>query len=101
MATSSFQDIINEETPVLIDFWADWCQPCHMLAPIIKELKNDLGDRLRVVKIDTEKHQALSQKFNIKGIPTMILFKEGKVLWRQSGVLPNEEIKKQIVGFLS
>ena len=71
-----------------------------MLAPIIKELKNDLGDRLRVVKIDTEKHQSLSQKFNIKGIPTMILFKEGKLLWRQSGVLPKEEIRRQIEGFL-
>ena len=100
MAASSFQDIINSETPVLIDFWADWCQPCHMLAPIIKELKNDLGDRLRVVKIDTEKHPKLSQKFNIKGIPTMILFKEGKLLWRQSGVLPKEEIRRQIEGFL-
>lgn len=100
MATSSFQDIINSETPVLIDFWADWCQPCHMLAPIIKELKNDLGDRLRVVKIDTEKHPELSQKFNIKGIPTMILFKEGKLLWRQSGVLPKEQIRQSIEGFL-
>lgn len=93
---ASFQDIINGETPVLIDFWADWCQPCHMLAPILKELKSDLGNRLRIVKIDTEKHPELSMKFQIKGIPTMMLFKDGQNVWRQSGVLPKEEIRRQI-----
>lgn len=89
-----FSDIINSETPVLIDFYADWCAPCKMMPPILKEVKSNLGERIKIIKIDTEKNRQVSVKYDIRSIPTMVLFKEGKVLWRQSGVLPAPELLK-------
>ncbi len=89
---SSFSDIINAKTPVLVDFYADWCGPCKTLAPILKEVKDELGDNIKIVKIDVDKNQPLSAKYQVRGVPTMILFKEGKLLWRQSGVLQKHDI---------
>ncbi len=89
---SSFSDIINAKTPVLVDFYADWCGPCKMLAPILKDVKDELGDNIKIVKIDVDKNQPLSAKYQVRGVPTMILFKEGKLLWRQSGVLQKNDI---------
>ena len=89
---SSFDKIINSNTPVLIDFFADWCGPCKMLAPILKQVKDELGEELKVVKIDVDKNQALATKYQVKGVPTMMLFKGGKQLWRQSGVLQKNDI---------
>lgn len=89
---SSFDKIIDSETPVLIDFFADWCGPCKMLAPILKQVKDELGDALKVVKIDVDKNQPLASKYQVKGVPTMMLFKQGKQVWRQSGVLQKQEI---------
>ncbi|XLS30700.1 thioredoxin [Flavobacteriaceae bacterium M23B6Z8] len=89
---SSFQKIIDSEVPVLIDFYADWCGPCKTLAPIIKEVKQELGDRIKVVKIDVDKNQKLASRFQVRGVPTMMLFQNKKQLWRQSGVLPKQEI---------
>lgn len=89
---SSFNDIINSETPVLVDFSADWCGPCKMLAPILKQVKEELGDALKIVKIDVDKNQLLSTKFQVRGVPTMLLFKNGKQVWRQSGVLQKNDI---------
>ena len=89
---SSFNDIINSDTPVLVDFSADWCGPCKMLAPILKQVKEDLGDSLKIVKIDVDKNQLLSAKFQVRGVPTMLLFKNGKQVWRQSGVLQKNDI---------
>ena len=83
-----------------IDFYADWCAPCKMLTPILKDLKSELGDRLKVVKIDVDANNAIAGRFQIRGVPTMMLFKEGKVLWRQSGVLPKDAILDAIGGFL-
>ncbi|MEP0264795.1 thioredoxin [Dokdonia sp.] len=95
---SSFSQIINSETPVLVDFYADWCGPCKMLAPILKDLKEELGDAVKIVKIDVDKNQPLAAKYQVKGVPTMILYKNGKQVWRQSGVVQKEQLKQVITG---
>lgn len=89
---SSFNRIIDSEQLVLVDFHADWCGPCKVLAPILKEVKAELGAGVKIIKIDVDKNQPLSAKYQVRGVPTMLLFKEGKQLWRQSGVLQKEEI---------
>ena len=96
---SSFNDIINSDTPVLVDFHADWCGPCKMLAPILKEVKEELGDKVKIVKIDVDKNQPLAARYQVRGVPTMMLFKNGQQLWRQSGVMQKEEIKNKILSF--
>jgi thioredoxin 1 len=96
---SSFKDIIKSETPVLVDFYADWCGPCKTLAPILKQVKEELGDALKVIKIDVDKNKALAGMFQVRGVPTMILFKNGKQLWRQSGVLQKNELVATIKSY--
>ncbi|MBA4275858.1 thioredoxin [Flavobacterium sp.] len=95
--SNSFENIIQSEKPVLIDFFATWCGPCKMLAPVLKEVKDSLGERITILKIDVDKNQQLSSKYQVRGVPTMILFQNGKQLWRQSGVLTKDEIIKTIV----
>lgn len=89
---SNFNTIINSETPVLIDFFADWCGPCKMLAPILKQVKDDLGQDIKIIKIDVDENQLLAAKYQVRGVPTMLLFKSGKQVWRQSGVLQKDQI---------
>ena len=89
---SNFNSIINSETPVLIDFYADWCGPCKSLAPILKQVKDELGDAVKIVKIDVDKNQPLASQYQVRGVPTMLLFKNGKQLWRQSGVLQKNDL---------
>ncbi|MRT16159.1 thioredoxin [Vitellibacter sp. q18] len=89
---SNFKDIIDSETPVLVDFFADWCGPCKMLAPILKQVKDELGDAVKIVKIDVDKNQPLAAQFQVRGVPTLILFKNGNQLWRQSGVLQKNDL---------
>lgn len=93
---ASFSEIVNGDKPVLIDFHADWCGPCKMLSPIIQEVAKDLSGKVRVIKIDVDKNPALSDKFQIRGVPTMMLFKDGSPVWRQSGVLQKEQIINEI-----
>ncbi len=94
---SSFNQIIQSDKPVLVDFFATWCGPCQMLAPILKEVKANLGERISIIKIDVDKNQAVAAQYQVRGVPTMILFQNGKQLWRQSGVLSKEDIIKVIV----
>ncbi len=93
---SSFSKIIDSETPVLVDFFADWCGPCKALAPILTSVKKELGDSVKVVKIDVDKNQPLAAQYQVRGVPTMLLFKNGKQVWRQSGVLQKEELVRII-----
>ncbi|MBC7642403.1 MAG: thioredoxin [Flavobacterium sp.] len=94
---NNFNSIIKSEKPVLIDFFATWCGPCKMLGPILKEVKDSLGDRISILKIDVDKNQQIASQYQVRGVPTMILFQNGKQLWRQSGVLNKEEIIKIIL----
>lgn len=96
-----FQEIINGNDPVLVDFFATWCGPCQMLAPILIGVKQELGDSIKIIKIDVDKNQALmaAPQFQVKGVPTLMLFQKGKMLWRQSGVVPKEEIIRTIKSF--
>lgn len=89
---SSFNTIIDSETPVLVDFFADWCGPCKMLAPILEQVKEELGDSVKIIKIDVDKNQPLAALYQVRGVPTMLLFKKGKQVWRQSGVLQKNDI---------
>ena len=86
---SSFSKIIDSETPVLVDFYADWCGPCKMLGPILKQVKDEMGEAVKIVKIDVDKNQSIAAKYQV---PTMLLFKNGKQLWRQSGVLQKNDL---------
>lgn len=92
----SFNNIINSETPVLVDFHADWCGPCKMLAPILKQVKEEMGNALKIVKIDVDKNQPLASTYQVRGVPTMLLFKNGKQVWRQSGVLQKNDIVRVV-----
>ena len=81
------QQIVNDSKPVLIDFYADWCGPCKMMPPILSQLKQKMGDVLRIIKIDVDKNQKIAAQHQVKGVPTLMLMKSGKVLWKQSGVM--------------
>jgi thioredoxin 1 len=94
---STFQEIISSETPVLVDFFATWCGPCKMLATVLKEVKDHLGDRVSIIKIDVDKNQVLASQYQVRGVPTMMLFQNGQQLWRQSGVLTKEQIVETII----
>ena len=89
---SKFSEIINKDKPVLVDFFAEWCGPCKMMSPILKQVKDSLGETVSIIKIDVDKNQSLAAKYQVRGVPTMMLFKNGKQLWRKSGVLQKDDI---------
>ncbi len=89
---SSFTEIINQNRPVLVDFFAEWCGPCRMMSPILKEVKAELNDEVSILKIDIDKNQNLAAKFQVRGVPTFVLFKDGKQVWRQSAMLQKNDL---------
>jgi len=97
---SKFSELLKTPEPVLVDFSAEWCGPCKQLKPILEQLKSKIGDSAKIIKIDVDKNKSLSVQFQIRSVPTLILFKDGKSVWRQSGVVPAttlESIIKQYV----
>lgn len=97
---SKFNDIIQSNQPVLIDFSAEWCQPCKMMPPILKQVKKQLGDQVRILKVDVDKNPAIARKWMIQNVPTLMVFKKGEVKFRQAGVIPADQIVNLIKGFL-
>ncbi|WP_343748324.1 thioredoxin [Fluviicola sp.] len=92
----TFQEIINQDKPVLVDFYATWCGPCKMMGPILEDLKERVGEQASVIKIDVDKNPQAAAQFRIKGVPTLIIFKKGELKWRQSGVFPANELERLI-----
>ena len=92
----TFNEIIQGEKPVLVDFYADWCGPCKMMTPVIEEFSKEMGDRMRIIKVDVDRNPTAATNFQIQGVPTLILFKRGNVVWRQAGVVP-AHVLRQVV----
>ncbi|MEZ4858168.1 MAG: thioredoxin [Flavobacteriaceae bacterium] len=97
---SSFNTIISSHKLVLVDFSADWCGPCKMLAPILKQVKEELGDAIKIIKIDVDKNQILASQYQVMGVPTLVLFKNGIQVWRQSGVQQKYTLVNLITSYL-
>jgi thioredoxin 1 len=92
----TFSEIIKSEKPVLVDFSAEWCGPCRMMKPILEELKTSMGEKVTILKVDVDESPLVSSVYNIQGVPTLILFKNGEILWRQAGVVPAKHLEKII-----
>ena len=97
---SDFNELINSTKPTLVDFYAIWCSPCKMMSPIIEQTKKDLGDTATVLKIDIDKNNSIAAKYGIRSIPTLLIFKEGEVVWRQGGVPPKNLIVESVKKFI-
>jgi len=91
---NKFQQLIRGDKPVLVDFSAEWCGPCKMMPPILKEVKNNMGDQVTIIKVDIDKSPKTAAAFKIQSVPTLVLFKQGEIKWRQSGVVPANYIEQ-------
>lgn len=96
----SFNDVISDDKLVLVDFFATWCQPCKMMHPILEQVKDVLGDKIRIIKVDVDKYAATAGRYNVQSVPTLMLFRNGETLWRTSGVMQKTELLATINPFL-
>jgi thioredoxin 1 len=94
--SNSFSDIIKSNTPTLVDFYATWCGPCKTMSPILEDFKNKMGDKVKVIKIDVDKNPKAASAYQVRGVPTLVLFKGGQIKWRQSGVVMAQDLIKII-----
>src|SRR5687767_12123424 len=99
MANASFSELINSETPTLVDFHAEWCGPCKMMKPILEELKSAMGNRVRIIQIDVDRNQKLAEMFQIRGVPTFAIFKNGDLKWMQAGMQQLQVLKDKVEQF--
>lgn len=97
----SFQELIEGEKPVLVDFSAEWCGPCKMMAPILKEVAQKTGDKVSIIKVDVDRNPQAAAHYRIQGVPTLILFHKGQILWRQSGVVPAHQLQQVIQQYIA
>jgi thioredoxin 1 len=98
---NAFQQLISSGKPVLVDFTATWCGPCKMMAPVLEQVKRTLGDKLTIIKIDIDKSPQTADSYQIQGVPTLLLFREGNIKWRQSGVMTAQDLMRSISPYLS
>lgn len=96
---SKFQELISSSRPVLVDFYAEWCGPCKMMTPIVKQVASEIGDKATIIKIDVDKNQQIAAHYQIKGVPTLMIFKNGKSVWRQSGVVQKNQLVNLLMSF--
>ena len=97
---NKFQDIIAGDTPVLVDFFAEWCGPCKMMKPVLEELKKKMGNKIIILKIDIDKNISLSSDYRIQSVPTLVLWKQGEIIWRQSGALSLNELEQILSSYI-
>ncbi len=90
--TKTFQELIEGDTPVLVDFFADWCGPCKMMQPILEDTSKQLAGKVKILKVDVDKNPLAASRFLVRGVPTLILFSKGEIVWRQSGVVPAPQL---------
>lgn len=95
----NFNDIIGSNRLTLVDFFATWCGPCKMMHPVLDQLKEELGESIRIIKLDVDKNEALSAQYRVQSVPTLLLFRNGEILWRQSGAMRINDLKKVIAQF--
>jgi thioredoxin 1 len=98
---SAFTEILQSEKPVLVDFFAEWCGPCKVMAPVLKELKQTMGDNITIIKVDVDKNPAAASAYQIQGVPTLIVFQKGAIKWRQSGVVPAKQLEQVLQPLLN
>ena len=90
--SKTFQELIDGDTPVLVDFFAEWCGPCKMMQPILEDTAKQLGGKVKILKVDVDRNPLAASRFQVRGVPTLVLFSKGEVVWRQSGVVPTHQL---------